>query len=624
MKKIIVTLTLLLFCILAIQAQSNTVSIGSEATGIGGTASFTAGEVFYTYKSSASGSVTEGVQQTATDSQSFCLGTKVSALVAAGSAVQWFTTASGGKALATTTALKTATYYYTQTTGTIVSARTPVAVIVNPVARAGTITLSAASVCLNGDITFISSAIVGDAIQWEYTTDAPLSASNTTPQVWSTVPGATGLVYTKTNVTNTPGSKFYIRAKISSGACTIAYSAVKTIVVNPTSVGGTATGGGIICSGSGGAVKLSGYTGKIQWLSSTNGTDYAAVPLAKAASLTVTGLTVDTWYKAQVTSGMCASALSNPIKFEIGTTATVDSVSALSAEALLICKGTGTTLQLGTENYGSILWEKSTNSGITWASALGKTTTLTTAALRATTWFRATTYIGKSATVNCAVAHSEPIVVSVIAAPLSKGITGNTIAGTNNGTTLLKALACTDDRKILTVTAGYNGAIQWQWSTTSTTLGFNDIDSATETLYSVSSTSRATGDNYYRAKFTNSCGVSVYSPALTVYYKDCPLDIIVPDFPIFKIVNSTIVKTLFDVLAYPNPSSTNFNLDITTSSAKNVEVKVYDMIGKLINKMEVSPSKVAGLQIGDRYPSGVYNVIVSQGTEVKTLRVIKQ
>ena len=55
-----------------------------------------------------------------------------------------------------------------------------------------------------------------------------------------------------------------------------------------------------------------------------------------------------------------------------------------------------------------------------------------------------------------------------------------------------------------------------------------------------------------------------------------------------------------------------------------MEVKVYDMIGKLINKMEVSPSKVAGLQIGDRYPSGVYNVIVSQGTEVKTLRVIKE
>ena len=587
-------------------------SAGGDGASASGSFAFSVGQVAYGFEKNANLSMQEGVQQT--DSQAFCSGAKVLALVAAGTTIKWYTAATGGLALATTAALKTATYYYTQTTGNVVSIRTPVAVIVNPVAKAGTVLLSATSVCLNGDITFSSAAIVGDAIQWEYTTDAPLSASNTTPQTWSTVAGATGLVYTKTNVTNTPGSKFYIRAKITSGACTTAYSATKTIVVNPTSVGGTATGGGIICSGSGGTVKLTGRTGKIQWLSSTNETDYAPVPLAKAASLTVTGLTVDTWYKAQVTSGMCASAFSNPIKFEIGTTATVDSVSALSAEALLICKGTGTTLQLGTENYGSILWEKSTNRGITWASALSKTTTLTTAALSATTWFRATTYIGKSATVNCTVAHSESIVVSVIAAPLSKGITGNTIAGTNNGTTLLKALACTDNSKALAVTAFYNGAIQWQWSTTSTTLGFNDIDSATETLYSISSTSRATGANYYRAKFTNSCGVSVFSPALAVYYKDCAT--------VAKIMSPTIATSVFDVVAYPNPSALQFTLEgLSSDKAKSSGIRVYDVLGRLIEKRQLESNTV---QIGAGYPSGVYNVIVTQDTQSKTLRLIKQ
>jgi ubiquitin len=587
-------------------------SAGGDGASASGSFAFSVGQVAYGFEKNANLSMQEGVQQT--DSQAFCSGAKVLALVAAGTTIKWYTAATGGLALATTAALKTATYYYTQTTGNVVSIRTPVAVIVNPVAKAGTVLLSATSVCLNGDITFSSAAIVGDAIQWEYTTDAPLSASNTTPQTWSTVAGATGLVYTKTNVTNTPGSKFYIRAKITSGACTTAYSATKTIVVNPTSVGGIVAGGGIICSGSGGTVKLTGRTGTIQWLSSTNEADYAAVPLAKAASLTVTGLSQDTWYKAQVTSGMCASALSNPIKFEIGTTATVDSVSALSAEALLICKGTGTTLQLGTENYGSILWEKSTNRGITWASALSKTTTLTTAALSATTWFRATTYIGKSATVNCTVAHSESIVVSVIAAPLSKGITGNTIAGTNNGTTLLKALACTDNSKALAVTAFYNGAIQWQWSTTSTTLGFNDIDSATETLYSISSTSRATGANYYRAKFTNSCGVSVFSPALAVYYKDCAT--------VAKIMSSTIATSVFDVVAYPNPSALQFTLEgLSSDKAKSSGIRVYDVLGRLIEKRQLESNTV---QIGAGYPSGVYNVIVTQDTQSKTLRLIKQ
>ena len=438
MKQKHILILLLLSCLFKLSAQSSMVSSGGEVLGSSGVASFTLGEVVYSHHLNSLNSATMGVQQS--DYQYFCYGNTVSNLVAIGTNVKWYSQVSGGTLLGPTVLLKSMTYYYTHTTNNIISARIPVTVKVSPNAYAGKIT-SPTSVCFGGSITFSLTTIVGDAIQWEYTSDAPLSATNITPPTWITLAGETNLTYTRVILaTNTPSSKFYMRAKVTSGLCTSTYSAVKAVLVNPTSVGGTANGGGIICSGSGGIVKLTGRTGTIQWLSSTNEMDYAPVPLAKAASLAITGLTMDTWYKAQVTSGMCASALSNPIKFEISTTANVDSVSALSAEALLICKGTGTTLQLGTENYGSILWEKSTNSGITWASALSKTTTLTTAALSATTWFRATTYIGKSATVNCAVAHSEPIVVSVIAAPLSKGITGNIIAGTNNGTTLLLSL----------------------------------------------------------------------------------------------------------------------------------------------------------------------------------------
>jgi hypothetical protein len=51
---------------------------------------------------------------------------------------------------------------------------------------------------------------------------------------------------------------------------------------------------------------------------------------------------------------------------------------------------------------------------------------------------------------------------------------------------------------------------------------------------------------------------------------------------------------------------------------------VYDMIGKLIDQREVTPTEVSELQVGDRYPSGVYNVIVTQGENTKTLRLIKR
>lgn len=63
MKQLIFFTILILLSLTKLSAQSNTVATGGEATGSGGNASFTAGEVFYTYKSSSTASVTEGVQQ---------------------------------------------------------------------------------------------------------------------------------------------------------------------------------------------------------------------------------------------------------------------------------------------------------------------------------------------------------------------------------------------------------------------------------------------------------------------------------------------------------------------------------------------------------------------------------
>jgi hypothetical protein len=48
------------------------------------------------------------------------------------------------------------------------------------------------------------------------------------------------------------------------------------------------------------------------------------------------------------------------------------------------------------------------------------------------------------------------------------------------------------------------------------------------------------------------------------------------------------------------------------------------MIGKLVDQREVSAADATTLEIGDRFPSGVYNVIVTQGDNTKTLRVIKR
>ncbi|MFN9116150.1 MAG: T9SS type A sorting domain-containing protein [Bacteroidota bacterium] len=62
MKKMFLS-ALALFGVLGLQAQSNTVSGGGNATGNGGTVSFTVGQVAYTAASGNGGSVSQGVQQ---------------------------------------------------------------------------------------------------------------------------------------------------------------------------------------------------------------------------------------------------------------------------------------------------------------------------------------------------------------------------------------------------------------------------------------------------------------------------------------------------------------------------------------------------------------------------------
>jgi putative heme degradation protein len=79
-----------------------------------------------------------------------------------------------------------------------------------------------------------------------------------------------------------------------------------------------------------------------------------------------------------------------------------------------------------------------------------------------------------------------------------------------------------------------------------------------------------------------------------------------------------------DVKIYPNPYTDNFNVSLSTSNDNKVAIAVYDMIGRLIETRDVNPRESSDVRIGDKYPSGVYNVVVTQGEEVKTLKVIKR
>ena len=81
---------------------------------------------------------------------------------------------------------------------------------------------------------------------------------------------------------------------------------------------------------------------------------------------------------------------------------------------------------------------------------------------------------------------------------------------------------------------------------------------------------------------------------------------------------------IYEVNAYPNPYAETFKLNVNTSSEDQVSVQVYDMLGRQVEARQASVAAITNLEIGSQYPSGVYNIIVTQGANVKTVRVIKR
>ena len=62
-KKTITSITFLLLGLGGLNAQENPTASGGEATGAGGTASYSVGQVVYTAATGTNGSITQGVQQ---------------------------------------------------------------------------------------------------------------------------------------------------------------------------------------------------------------------------------------------------------------------------------------------------------------------------------------------------------------------------------------------------------------------------------------------------------------------------------------------------------------------------------------------------------------------------------
>ena len=521
--------------------------------------------------------------------------------------------------------LKVSTAYRVQiTSGACVSySDVPYVVTVIPVAKAGTISTPKPTVCLDGSITFSLTGSVGTLYQWQ----SSASSSTAVGSTWNNV--GTGATY---DATASSLSSLYVRC-IVSNSCTNATTAVKTILVDKPSVPGIISGGGTVCSNAISTLKLASYTGTIQWEFSTGGV-YAVVPYlksgiymnpsnastfetttstGKAATYIITNVTADTYFRAKITSGQCSSEYSSTVLYQKGTQAIAGTISALSSS---ICYGSSTTLALA-GSTGTIVWQKSTNyltlsdpSLATWSTLTGTTSSVSTGNLSASTAYRAKVTIG-----TCSTLYSTIYTVTVnkaVAKSITKGVTSP--SGNTSTTQLCNNFSTF---KSLTVGIGYVGDITWQHSIDNT--NWTTIEGATSASYIIDVAS--IGANYYRAKFSAApCSPDAYSPSALLYYKSCVARM--GDTGINE-ATPDLTDPVFSVVAYPNPSSTIFTLELLSpNKGKSIEFKAYDIIGRLIEQRQIQ--QAGPVEVGADYSPGIYNIVVSQGTKVKTLRLIKK
>lgn len=123
------------------------------------------------------------------------------------------------------------------------------------------------------------------------------------------------------------------------------------------------------------------------------------------------------------------------------------------------------------------------------------------------------------------------------------------------------------------------------------------------TTYSIEVQVKTTGD--YSA-YTAPCLVTTPAPPA-----------IAPD-------SAVITNAEAKAITYPNPYTDAFSIDLGREVPTIVQVHVYDMLGNLREAREVPGNNLSELELGRNFNSGVYNVVINDGNQIQTVRVIKR
>lgn len=295
------------------------------------------------------------------------------------------------------------------------------------------------------------------------------------------ISGATNAYYSPP--TNTAGVKYYYAvSKANNLTCAAIMTNAVAVTVNPLSVAGTASVAKTICSGTSTGLTLSGQTGTIQWQQSANGTngwtDVIGGIGATTTAYTTATLVANTYFRAAVTSGECATVNSNSILITVTPVSNAGTVSANQ----IICYNTTATVSVSA-TVGTIQWQESPNGTTGWANVStgsGATTvSYTTTALTTAKYFRAAATNG-----ICPAVYSDAVMIGISPLP-------------NAGTISANQNVCYNSASTISV-SGTVGAIQWQQSPNGIS-GWANVTGGSGANTNTYTTPALTATVYYRA-----------------------------------------------------------------------------------------------------------------------------
>lgn len=111
------------------------------------------------------------------------------------------------------------------------------------------------------------------------------------------------------------------------------------------------------------------------------------------------------------------------------------------------------------------------------------------------------------------------------------------------------------------------------------------------------------GQNYYRLKIIENNGHITYSAIKVVFFDS--------------------IKN-YDVIVYPNPTSSIVNLDFFANQAENIYIQLFNSIGQRVYYMATTANKgynVLKIPL-DNFPKGIYILNFKEGENIKTFKIV--